>query len=106
MADPFADHERRSAAHAAAYAAEERALQQRQPTAGPNGPINPSDLTLTERVRARIEFMIRKRDGKMLEAPRSDYEVDQEVEETINGWSTLELLDAISLELEEKEAGG
>lgn len=106
MADPFADHERKSAEQAAAYAAEERALQQRQPAAGPNGPINPSDLTLTERVRARIEFMIRKRDGKMLDAPRTDYEVDQEIEETINGWSTLELLDAISLELEEKENGG
>lgn len=106
MADPFADHERKSAEQAAAYEAENRALQQRQPTAGPNGPINPTDLTLTERVRARIEFMIRKRDGKMLDAPRTDYEVDQEIEETINGWSTLELLDAISLELEEKENGG
>lgn len=106
MADPFADHERRSAEQAAAYAAENRALQQRRPAAGPNGPINPSDLTLTERVRARVEFMIRKRDGKMLDAPRSDYEVDQEIEETINQWSTLELLDAISLELEEKENGG
>ncbi len=105
MADPFADHERKSAEQAAAYAAENRALQQRRPTAGPNGPINPSDLTLTERVRARVEFMIRKRDGKMLDVPRSDYEVDQEIEETINQWSTLELLDAISLELEEKEAG-
>jgi hypothetical protein len=106
MADPFADHERKSAEQAAAYAAENRALQQRRPAAGPNGPINPSDLTLTERVRARVEFMIRKRDGKMLDVPRSDYEVDQEIEETINQWSTLELLDAISLELEEKEAGG
>ncbi len=105
MADPFADHERKSAEQAAAYAAENRALQQRRPTDGPNVNINPSDLTLTERVRARVEFMIRKRDGKMLDVPRSDYEVDQEIEETINQWSTLELLDAISLELEEKEAG-
>lgn len=73
---------------------------------GQYGPDLMENSTLAERVRARIEFMIRKRDGKMLEAPRSDYEVDQEIEETINGWSTLELLDAISLELEEKEAGG
>ncbi len=99
MAEPFEDHERRSAAHAAAYAAEERARQQAQRATPAD------DLTLAERVRARVEFSIWKRDGKMLETPRDDYAVQQDVEETINGWSTTELLDAISLELEEKEAG-
>lgn len=104
MADPFGDHERRSAAQAAAYAAEDR--QRRQTTAGPNGPISGADLTLEERVRARIEFSVRKRDGKMLEQPRSDHEVQQEIDETINGWTMMELLSAISLELDEKEKGG
>ena len=66
--------------------------------------IIPSDLTLAERVRARVEFSILKRDGKMLEHPRDQAAVTQDVEETINNWSTTELLDAISLELEEKEA--
>ena len=46
----------------------------------------------------------KKRDGKMLEHPRDQAAVTQDVEETINNWSTTELLDAISLELEEKEA--
>lgn len=104
MADPFGDHERRSAEQAAAYAAEDR--QRRQVAAGPNGPIPADDLTLEERVRARIEFSVRKRDGKMLEQPRSDHEVQQEIDETINGWTMMELLSAISLELDEKEKGG
>jgi hypothetical protein len=104
MADPFGDHERRSAEQAAAYAAEER--QRRQTTMGPNGPIPGVDLTLEERVRARIEFSVRKRDGKMLEQPRPEHQVQEEIEDTINGWTMLELLSAISLELEEKETGG
>lgn len=98
MADPFADHERRSAEQAAAYASEERQRQQAQP-------VKDADLTLAERVRARVEFSIWKRDGKMLEHPRDQAAVTQDVEETINNWSTTELLDAISLELEEKEKG-
>lgn len=99
MAEPFEDHERRSAAHAAAYAAEERAHQQAQRATPAD------DLTLAERVRARVEFSVWKCDGKNLETPRDDYAVKQDVEAIINGWSTTELLDAISLELEEKEAG-
>lgn len=98
MANPFADHERRSAEQAAAYAAEDRQRQQVQP-------VKDADLTLAERVRARVEFSIWKRDGKMLEHPRDQAAVTQDVEETINNWSTTELLDAISLELEEKEKG-
>lgn len=97
MADPLEDHERRSAEQAAAYDSEQHQLQQAQP-------VKDADLTLAERVRARVEFSIWKRDGKMLEHPRDQAAVTQDVEETINNWSTTELLDAISLELEEKEA--
>lgn len=94
----FTPGQRRSAEQAAAYAAEERQLQQAQP-------VKAADLTLAERVRARIEFSIWKRDGKMLEQPRDQYAVDQDVEQTINEWSMTELLDAISMELEAKENG-
>ncbi len=72
---------------------------------GQYGPDLMENSTLAERVRARVEFSIWKRDGKMLEQPRDQAAVTQDVEETINNWSTTELLDAISLALEEKEKG-
>lgn len=80
-------------------AAEQRSLAQA------NADDARANLDLEERVKARVEFRVRKRDGKMLDEPRSDYEVDQEVEETINGWSNMELLSAIALELTEMANG-
>lgn len=99
MADPFEQHERRSAEQAAAYAVEERALRQAKPASAAD------DLTLEERVRARVENAIWKRDGKMLYEPRGEDAVRQEATETIENWTNTELLSAISLELQEMAEG-
>lgn len=61
------------------------------------------DLTLEERVRARVRFSVQKHEAQAYEM--TEDMIDTRVEEVINGWSNLELLAAISLELEEKDAG-
>lgn len=94
MADPFEDHERRSAQQAAAYASEDRQRQQAQP-------VKSADLTLADRVRARVEFSVRK----CAVYDMDDYQISRTVDETIDAWSTSELLNAISIELEAKENG-
>lgn len=58
------------------------------------------ERTLLDRVRARVSYPL----WKHRDEDTTNDEIEQRIDQTINNWTMLELLDAISFEIEDAES--